>query len=69
MKACTNGPRHKWTWLKNTTSAQVSSRSASFSMRGLYRCACGARKAGEPNHNEPSSLNELVATLAGEAQP
>ena len=68
MKPCTQGPRHKWTWLKNTTSSLIGGRGASFSLRGIYRCACGERKAGEPNHNEPSPLNDLVAALAGKGQ-
>ncbi len=68
MKPCTQGPRHKWTWLKNTTSSLIGGRGASFSLRGIYRCACGARKVGEPNYNEPSPLNDLVAALAGETQ-
>lgn len=54
MKPCTHGPRHKWTWLKNTTSGQIGGRGASFSLRGIYRCACGERKAGVPIHDAPA---------------
>ncbi len=52
-KPCKNGPRHKWTWLKNVASSQVGGRGtyAYFTLRGLYRCECGAKKVGVPNHN------------------
>lgn len=50
---CTNGPRHTWAWAKNITNAQIGGRSAKFSLRGLYRCACGAKKVGAPNHDGP----------------
>ncbi|HRL97865.1 MAG TPA: hypothetical protein PLE22_00285 [Acidovorax sp.] len=49
---CKVGPRHKWAWLKNVTNAQIGGRSARFTLRGLYRCECGARKVGAPNHND-----------------
>ncbi len=58
-KPCTNGPRHTWTWAKNTTTARIGANTARFSLRGLYRCACGQQKAGPANHNGPD-LRELV---------
>jgi hypothetical protein len=52
-KTCTNGPRHTWTWINNCTKAHIGRNSASFTLRGRYRCACGAIKFGRPNHNSP----------------
>ena len=52
-KPCTLGPRHKWVWVKNVTSYQVGSQRATFSLHGLYRCECGAKKTGHLNHNAP----------------
>lgn len=63
-KPCTQGARHTWAWLKNVTNSQIGGRGASFSLRGVYRCACGAKKVGAPNHNAPSPLNDLVEALA-----
>lgn len=50
---CTNGPRHTWAWTKNITRTTVSGRSAHISLKGRYRCACGATKLGAPNHDGP----------------
>lgn len=54
-KPCKIGPRHKWTWLKNVASSQVGGRGvyAYFTLRGLYRCACGAQKIGGPSNSGP----------------
>lgn len=30
-----------------------------FSLKGLYRCACGAKKHGQFNHNEGDLLSEI----------
>lgn len=67
MKKCTLGARHQWKWLKNATNSQVGGRGSSFSLRGVYRCDCGAKKVDSPNlnGNEPNPLNDLVAALAG----
>lgn len=51
MKACTLGKRHKWAFIKNVITTTHGIRTASISSRGLYRCACGARKHGEPDIN------------------
>lgn len=59
LKPCINGPRHTWAWRKNVTNSQIGGRSAKFSLRGLYRCACGAVKVGAPNH-DGSDLFGLV---------
>lgn len=62
-KPCTKGPRHTWTWVNNCTSAKITGRSASFTLRGRYRCACGAVKFGRPNHNGP----DLRGVTGGDA--
>lgn len=47
---CTKGPRHAWEWKKDTTTRQMTigalGSSAVISRRGVYACACGARKYG-----------------------
>jgi len=53
IKPCTNGPRHKWVWKRNTASTSMTARTIGFSLRGVYRCECGASKIGAPNHNGP----------------
>lgn len=65
MKKCTLGPRHKWKWVKNTTQGQVGGRGISLSLRGIYQCPCGTKKVGNPNHDAPSPLNDLVAAMSG----
>jgi len=57
---CTKGPRHAWMWAKNVTNSQVGGRSIRFTLRGLYRCECGAQKVGPANHNGPD-LRGLIA--------
>lgn len=54
-KPCKIGPRHKWTWLKNIASSQVGGRGAYayFTLRGIYRCECGAKKVGRPDNSGP----------------
>lgn len=58
-KPCTTGPRHSWGWVKNVANTQVGGRSVKVTLRGLYRCACGAKKTGAPNHAGPD-LRGLV---------
>ena len=53
IKPCTNGPRHTWAWKKNFFDSQIGGRSAKLTLRGLYTCACGVKKAGPPNHDGP----------------
>ena len=54
-KACINGPRHKWKWVKNVNVGSmrftVRGASGSFSLKGLYRCECGAERHGQFNPN------------------
>lgn len=56
-KPCTNGPRHSWTWVKNFNRTRIThtarGSSAQISLKGLYRCACGETRIGQPNHNAP----------------
>lgn len=47
MKKCTEGKRHKWKHIKNIELYVQTSRSVSISLKGLYKCACGAEKHGE----------------------
>lgn len=49
-KPCKNGPRYKWTWLKNVASSQVGGRGtyAYFTLRGLYRCECQKGRCAQP---------------------
>ncbi len=60
---CDIGPKHKWTWIKKVANQSItySSRGTSMrmSLRGLYKCECGTRKYGQPNHDGPD-LRELV---------
>ncbi|WP_421427752.1 hypothetical protein ACOL7R_03375 [Acinetobacter pittii] len=46
MKKCTIGSRHKWEHIKNVQLTTQTSRSISISIKGLYQCACGAKKYG-----------------------
>ena len=54
-KPCTLGPRHSWTWKKNVRVGSLTVTSSGstgrFSLKGLYTCACGATKHGQPNHD------------------
>jgi hypothetical protein len=54
-KPCTNGPKHKWQWVKNVTSATATINSHGttmrMSLRGLYKCECGAERTGKDNPN------------------
>ena len=46
QKPCTLNPKHKWELVKNINQTVINGRSARLSLRGLYRCACGATKLG-----------------------
>ena len=63
---CTNGPRHKWQWLKNISIGSVSigpnGSRGNFSLRGIYKCQCGAKKAGQFNPNSSDLRNITGAT-------
>lgn len=56
---CTNASKHKWTWVKNVSKTTINSSSVQLSLRGFYRCSCGASKVGRPNHDGPD-LRGLV---------
>lgn len=60
---CTIGPKHKWTWVVNFTQGSMtfSSRGSTgrLTLKGKYRCECGAVRIGQPNHNGPD-LRELI---------
>lgn len=63
LAPCTNGPRHKWEFVKNVNvgSMSVTARGTvgRFSLKGLYRCACGAKKHGQFNHNASDLRSEI----------
>jgi hypothetical protein len=46
-KSCTIGKRHKWEHLCNRVFTSGSGRYRTVSLRGVYRCECGAIKKGE----------------------
>lgn len=52
-KPCTLGPKHKWTWLKNTKTYKGSftggGHAVQISLKGIYKCECGEKKTGQPN--------------------
>ncbi len=68
--ACTLGPRHTWAFVKNVSVGTMSitgrGSSAHFSLKGLYRCACGAQKRGAYNPNG-ADLRQLVNENGGAA--
>jgi len=47
MKPCTKGKRHKWVFVANHNCRTESLRTIGWTLRGLYKCACGQRKYGE----------------------
>lgn len=61
-KPCPNGGeqgKHKWEFVRNGTvtraHAGFGGGSMSLSVRGLYRCACGAQRVGRVNVNAPGA--------------
>lgn len=46
MKKCSIGKRHKWEHFKNVRVQTQTTRTISISLKGLYKCACGAQKYG-----------------------
>lgn len=49
IKPCTIEPKHKWEWKKDVTLTTAPSPNMRIlTARGLYRCACGEVKYGEP---------------------
>lgn len=57
--ACTTGPKHKWEFVRNGVKSTVVGGSfggsASFAVRGLYKCACGQMRIGAANMNAAGS--------------
>lgn len=49
---CTLGRRHQWQFVRNITIVQQRSNAreavGTFSLKGLYKCACSAKKHGQP---------------------
>lgn len=54
-KPCTLGPRHKWEFVRNKTFTTATLHTRTLSVRGVYKCACGAKKIGEMNHFAPDA--------------
>lgn len=46
MQKCTVGKRHKWEFVRNVHEAGFGCGRAYFSLKGLYKCKCGATKYG-----------------------
>lgn len=65
-KPCTNGPRHSWTFVKNVSVGSITHTSGGsfgrFTLKGLYRCSCGATKHGQHDPNA-GDLRGLVGDL------
>lgn len=66
-KPCTIGPKHKWQWVKNVTIKKGTfgpcGSTMQVSLRGLYKCECGADRIGKDNHSGPD-LRQLVGGAA-----
>lgn len=67
-KPCTLGPRHTWAFVKNASVGSLTPTSRGsfgrFTLKGLYRCACGATKYGAHDPNDPGDLRGLVGQLS-----
>jgi hypothetical protein len=48
MKPCTIGKRHKWVFVRNVTRKYQNGRTVQLTLKGGYRCECGATKYGQP---------------------
>lgn len=55
-KPCTIGPKHKWSWQRNVAVMKATygprGNSVQMSLRGLYKCQCGAHRVGKANHDD-----------------
>lgn len=50
---CKGGARHRWVFKRNVTHGNFGAKSASFSLKGWYRCeVCGKGKTGLFRHEE-----------------
>jgi len=45
---CSLAPKHRWLFVANMTQIKVTGTNAGVSLIGRYRCACGAKKNGQP---------------------
>jgi hypothetical protein len=50
LRACTTGKRHKWEFAHNRITQSGGPTTIRISKRGVYCCACGETKLGEPGH-------------------
>lgn len=63
---CKLGKRHVWAWLDNVDHVSVLGSYVRFSLKGRYRCACGARKLG--NFQQPPAIAKAQpGTTQGDA--
>lgn len=46
-KKCTLGIKHKWEFIENITNPSIIGSSATLTLCGKYRCACGEVKYGK----------------------
>lgn len=51
IQPCTKAAKHSWDWSHNARVTTSTLHTKTLSLRGVYRCACGARKYGQPNLN------------------
>lgn len=58
MKKCTVGSRHKWAFVKNVETKTMTLNTVRFTMRGVYRCECGAKKYGDYVSGVKGEANE-----------
>lgn len=68
IKSCAStGAKHSWSFVKNVSvgSMQITSRGSTgrFSLKGLYRCACGQTKYGrfDPNGSDLRGIVEFAS--------
>lgn len=47
-KPCALETRWRWTFVRNRICTYTNGGSARISLRGVYRCACGAKTIGAP---------------------
>lgn len=51
LPKCTNGPRHKWLFIRNVGVKTQTLHTIHFSSKGKYKCNCGAVKYGPHDPN------------------
>lgn len=55
LEPCTKGPKHKWEFVRNKEVMHSTPTTMSITLKGVYRCACGARKLGDFRHEAPAA--------------